>query len=92
MTDCRPLIEAPRLIRKIRETGLVLFSYGSNNNDVANARLQKEYGLDAIIADHVALVRKGLIQKDDRIEDADPNGAPVVQLRGMSLTAAVPAL
>lgn len=44
-----PIIEAPRMVSVIKETGLLLFTYGVLNNEVQHAKAQKEYGVDAII-------------------------------------------
>ncbi|GAA5810534.1 hypothetical protein MFLAVUS_003957 [Mucor flavus] len=55
-----PILEAPRLVQVIKEVGLLLFTYGVLNNEVANAVAQKEYGVDAVIVDSVLPVRKGL--------------------------------
>ncbi len=38
----------------------MLFTYGSENNDVAKAKIQKAYGADAIIVDKVRLVYSGI--------------------------------
>lgn len=55
-----PLVEAPRLIRTVQENGLLLFTYGPKNNDVQAVRLQTDHGVDAVIVDSVARIRKGL--------------------------------
>ena len=60
VTFCEPLLMAPTLINKIKSSGLLLFSYGSRNNDGNLSRLQTNYGLDAVIVDSVTLVRKEL--------------------------------
>jgi glycerophosphoryl diester phosphodiesterase len=63
VTDSTPLVQAPKLARAIKETGLVLFSYGEKNNNVEAVKLQLELaGVDAVIVDHVAQIRKGLYQ------------------------------
>ena len=56
-----PLLEAPVIIRKIKESGLILLTYGESNNNVSNVQFQQSYGVDAVIVDHVAHIRKGLI-------------------------------
>ncbi|GBC00079.1 hypothetical protein RclHR1_03740003 [Rhizophagus clarus] len=58
------IIEAPILVKAVKETGLLLFTYGSMNNNVDNARLQRKAGVDAVIVDSVLAVRKGLQQND----------------------------
>ena len=60
VTASEPIIEAPRLIQKIRSNGILLFSYGSMNNILQNAQLQKEYGVDGIIVDKVRWIYTGL--------------------------------
>ncbi|KAF9433187.1 Glycerophosphocholine phosphodiesterase [Entomortierella beljakovae] len=55
-----PIIEAPNLIKGIKETGLLVFTYGADNNNVDNAKLQRRHGVDAVIVDSVLAVRKGL--------------------------------
>ncbi|KAF9980146.1 Glycerophosphocholine phosphodiesterase [Modicella reniformis] len=59
-----PIVEAPNLIKAIKETGLLVFTYGADNNNVENARLQRRHGVDAVIVDCVLAVRKGLQQAD----------------------------
>mmetsp|Transcript_13114 Transcript_13114/g.52304 ORF Transcript_13114/g.52304 Transcript_13114/m.52304 type:complete len:689 (+) Transcript_13114:22-2088(+) len=48
----KPLVLAPSLIRTIKQAGLLVVSYGSENNEIENIELQEEYGIDAIISDH----------------------------------------
>ncbi|KAI8327707.1 Glycerophosphoryl diester phosphodiesterase family-domain-containing protein [Chlamydoabsidia padenii] len=55
-----PVLEAPRMVSVVKETGLLLFTYGVLNNVVENAVAQKTYGVDAVIVDSVLAVRKGL--------------------------------
>ncbi|KAG0199825.1 Glycerophosphocholine phosphodiesterase [Mortierella sp. GBA30] len=65
VTASQPIIEAPNLIKGIKETGLLVFTYGADNNKVENARLQRRHGVDAVIVDSVLAVRKGLQQADE---------------------------
>ncbi|KAK9246285.1 GDPD-domain-containing protein [Lipomyces tetrasporus] len=60
VSACEPLILAPRLIRAVKESGLVCFTYGTMNNVPAYCKLQMNYGVDAVIVDSVLAVRKGL--------------------------------
>ncbi|PJF17921.1 Gde1p [Paramicrosporidium saccamoebae] len=57
-----PLVEAPKLIQLVKQNGLLLFTYGPKNNDVDAVRLQTAFGVDAVIVDSVARIRKGLSQ------------------------------
>jgi len=63
VTDSRPLLEAPRLIRTIKESGLLLFSYGHMNNDVKAVELQVREGVNAVIVDKVLAVAKSMRPK-----------------------------
>ena len=56
-----PFILCPRLIHVVKNSGLVCFSYGVLNNDAENSNVQAQAGIDAVIVDSVARVRKGLI-------------------------------
>jgi glycerophosphodiester phosphodiesterase len=52
------ILEAPKLVTAIKETGLLLFTYGTMNNDVTNVRLQRRVGVDAVI---VVCILKSLL-------------------------------
>lgn len=57
VTHVPPILEAPRLIRYVQEeNGLVLASYGRMNNDVQAVAKQRQWGVGAVIVDHVAHV------------------------------------
>ena len=62
VTFNEPLILSPRLIKEVKSTGLLLFSYGRKNNDVYYSKLQSRNGIDAVIVDSVCAIRKGLTQ------------------------------
>lgn len=55
-----PFVLCPRLIRVVKESGLVCVSYGTLNNDIHNSKLQAQEGIDAVIVDSVLKVRQGL--------------------------------
>ncbi|CAG8517848.1 33345_t:CDS:2, partial [Racocetra persica] len=65
VANCNPIIEAPGLTKIVKKSGLLLFTYGRLNNDVANAQLQKRAGVDAVIVDSVKQVKQGLEQIDN---------------------------
>jgi glycerophosphodiester phosphodiesterase len=46
---CEPLLEAPQLVKMIKQTGLLLFTYGGKNNEIECAKLQTKLGVDAVI-------------------------------------------
>lgn len=61
-----PLVLCPRLIRIVRQSGLLCFSYGVLNNDPANVEKQAKEGIDAVIVDNVIAVRKGLVGSEEQ--------------------------
>lgn len=50
----------PTLVRVVRQSGLLCFSYGTLNNEPKNVARQAAEGIDAVIVDSVLAVRKGL--------------------------------
>lgn len=68
-----PFVLCPRLIRVVKESGLVCVSYGALNNDVMNSKLQAQEGIDAVIVDSVLKVRKGL-QDAEAVRAQHANG------------------
>jgi glycerophosphodiester phosphodiesterase len=56
----QPLVYAPRLVRVVKESGLVCVSYGVFNNDSEKVALQVKQGIDAVIVDSVLAIRRGL--------------------------------
>ncbi|EED23299.1 glycerophosphocholine phosphodiesterase Gde1, putative [Talaromyces stipitatus ATCC 10500] len=60
VSTAEPFVLCPRLVRVVKESGLVCVSYGIQNNDPANAKLQVTHGIDAVIVDSVLAIRKGL--------------------------------
>ncbi|OAX80218.1 hypothetical protein ACJ72_05451 [Emergomyces africanus] len=62
VTAAEPLVIAPRLVRVVKESGLVCVSYGIANNEPENVKLQVKEGIDAVIVDSVLAIRKGLTE------------------------------
>jgi glycerophosphoryl diester phosphodiesterase len=54
------LVSAPRIILPVHRANLVLLTYGSNNNSLADVLQQYESGVDTVISDHVGYVNQGL--------------------------------
>ncbi|KAG9325375.1 hypothetical protein KVV02_004150 [Mortierella alpina] len=48
--EATPLIQVPGLITHIKESGLILSSFGAANKDPAVVQIQKNYGVDALMA------------------------------------------
>ncbi|KAI9894892.1 MAG: Glycerophosphocholine phosphodiesterase [Vezdaea aestivalis] len=60
VTAAYPLVLAPRLIRVVKESGLVCISYGVLNNDPVHVQAQADQEIDAVIVDSLVTVREGL--------------------------------
>lgn len=60
VTAAQPLVACPRLIRAIKTSGLLCFSYGVLNNGISTVKVQLDEGVDAIIVDDVVGIQKGL--------------------------------
>ncbi|KAF2652849.1 glycerophosphocholine phosphodiesteras-like protein Gde1 [Lophiostoma macrostomum CBS 122681] len=69
-----PLVKCPRLVRVVKESGLVCVSYGTLNNDPQNVQLQSDAGIDAVIVDSVIRIREGLRASDQRTPAQATNG------------------
>lgn len=69
VSAAEPIVKCPRLAQVVKSSGLVCFTYGTDNNNPENARMQMEAGVDAVIVDNVLAVRKELTKEARR--DAD---------------------
>ncbi|KAF2483178.1 Glycerophosphoryl diester phosphodiesterase family-domain-containing protein [Neohortaea acidophila] len=79
VSACEPFVLCPRLIPVVKNSNLVCFSYGALNNIAENSKLQAREGIDAVIVDSVARVRKGLTGGPEGMAAAssDPTAASV---------------
>ncbi|KAI1916626.1 Glycerophosphocholine phosphodiesterase [Ophidiomyces ophidiicola] len=62
VTAAEPLVISPRLVRVVKESGLVCVSYGILNNDPANVKVQVNENIDAVIVDSVLAIRNRLTE------------------------------
>ncbi len=76
VTAAEPLVISPRLVKVVKESGLVCVSYGTLNNDSANVKLQADEGIDAVIVDSVLKIRKGLTEAEGKIKAGTVGSAP----------------
>ncbi|KAG9239192.1 Glycerophosphoryl diester phosphodiesterase family-domain-containing protein [Amylocarpus encephaloides] len=60
VSAAEPLCNSPRLVRVVKESGLVCVSYGTLNNDPIKVQEQVKEGIDAVIVDSVLKIRNGL--------------------------------
>ncbi|KAL8731180.1 MAG: hypothetical protein Q9166_003587 [cf. Caloplaca sp. 2 TL-2023] len=66
VTAAEPLVLCPRLVKVVKESGLVCVSYGTANNDGEKVKLQVDEGIDAVIVDSVLAIRKGLTERESK--------------------------
>jgi len=76
VSAAEPLVAAPRLVRVVKESGLVCVSYGVLNNESEKVKLQVKQGIDAVIVDSVLAIRRGLTGEEDK-KDSKTNGKAV---------------
>ena len=67
VSAAEPLVISPRLVKVVKESGLVCVSYGTDNNDPSKVQLQVNEGIDAVIVDSVLAIRKGLTESASRL-------------------------
>eukprot|EP01117_Protostelium_nocturnum_P014483 TRINITY_DN5511_c0_g1_i1.p1 TRINITY_DN5511_c0_g1~~TRINITY_DN5511_c0_g1_i1.p1 ORF type:complete len:659 (+),score=270.40 TRINITY_DN5511_c0_g1_i1:117-2093(+) len=58
VSDSTPILENPSLVKLAHEAGLLIFTYGHLNTDIANVRKQEKEGVDSVICDNVTKVKK----------------------------------
>ncbi|KAK3344412.1 Glycerophosphoryl diester phosphodiesterase family-domain-containing protein [Lasiosphaeria hispida] len=65
VSDAEPFVNSPRLVRVVKQSGLVCVSYGTQNNDPKLVQRQVKEGIDAVIVDSVLAIRKGLTKDEE---------------------------
>ncbi|KAB8078227.1 GDPD-domain-containing protein [Aspergillus leporis] len=79
VSQAEPLVLCPRLVRVVKESGLVCVSYGTLNNDPTNVKRQVAEGIDAVIVDSVLAIRKGLTEHQNKEDSPTPQPSPLAQ-------------
>jgi len=64
VSEARPFVNSPRLVKVVKQSGLVCVSYGKQNNDPTLVQRQVKEGIDAVIVDNVLAIRRGLTKGD----------------------------
>jgi glycerophosphodiester phosphodiesterase len=85
-----PLVYAPRLVRVVKESGLVCVSYGVFNNDSEKVALQVKQGIDAVIVDSVLAIRRGLTGEDKGGKDVGSGRSLAKVLMGSTESLEIP--
>lgn len=62
----KPFTNSPRLVRVVKQHGLVCVSYGAENNDPLMVQRQVKEGIDAVIVDSVLAIRQGLTESEEK--------------------------
>ncbi|KAI0198853.1 Glycerophosphoryl diester phosphodiesterase family-domain-containing protein [Astrocystis sublimbata] len=63
VSNAVPFVQCPRLVKVVKQSGLVCVSYGVQNNDPELVQLQVNEGIDAVIVDSVLAIRQGLTKE-----------------------------
>jgi glycerophosphodiester phosphodiesterase len=63
VSECS-VFQCTRLVRVVKESGLVCFTYGDDNDDKVFVRKQIEAGVDAVIVDSVLAIGNDLTKGD----------------------------
>ncbi|RDW66060.1 GDPD-domain-containing protein [Coleophoma cylindrospora] len=66
VSAAEPLVNSPRLVKVVKDSGLVCVSYGTLNNDPVRVQQQVKQGIDAVIVDSVLAIRKGLTNSEGK--------------------------
>ncbi|RDL37267.1 GDPD-domain-containing protein [Venustampulla echinocandica] len=74
VSAAEPFCLCPRLVRVVKEAGLVCVSYGVLNNDPVKVQEQVKEGIDAVIVDSVLKIRNGLTKNAKPIEMVTSGG------------------
>lgn len=76
VSQAEPLVLCPRLVRVVKESGLVCVSYGAINNEPEHVKRQVTEGIDAVIVDSVLAIRKGLTEHESKMETPSTSPQP----------------
>ncbi|KAI0136968.1 glycerophosphoryl diester phosphodiesterase [Xylariales sp. AK1849] len=87
VSTAQPFVNSPRLVKVVKQSGLVCVSYGSQNNDPILVQRQVKEGIDAVIVDNVLAIRKGLTNDEgkNRQEEQEKTGNLVVVEKGIGI-------
>jgi glycerophosphodiester phosphodiesterase len=94
VSAAEPLVTCPRLIRVVKESGLVCVSYGTLNNQPEMVARQAKEGIDAVIVDSVLAIRKELTAAQQVAQLNGQNGqqngeqGPIIEVPQVVATAA----
>jgi glycerophosphodiester phosphodiesterase len=84
VSNAEPLVISPRLVKVVKESGLVCVSYGAINNDPEKVQAQVKEGIDAVIVDSVLAIRKELTQSAAAASLSSTASAATLQVPAVS--------
>ncbi|KAK3293226.1 uncharacterized protein B0H64DRAFT_208462 [Chaetomium fimeti] len=74
VSNSEPFVNSPRLVKVVKQNGLVCVSYGALNNEPKLVQRQVKEGIDAVIVDSVLAIRKGLTGGQETTATATTGG------------------
>jgi glycerophosphodiester phosphodiesterase len=86
VSAAEPLCNSPRLVKVVKDSGLVCISYGVLNNDPVKVQQQVKEGIDAVIVDSVLKIRSGLTKNAAKIMDSPAGWSSTVLGNGVAPT------
>ncbi|PMD54546.1 GDPD-domain-containing protein [Hyaloscypha bicolor E] len=89
VSSAEPFCNSPRLVRVVKENGLVCVSYGSLNNNPEKVQQQVQEGIDAVIVDSVLKIRNGLTKNAKATAASMEASQQVNGVNGVNETAVV---
>lgn len=86
VSAAEPLCNSPRLVKVVKDSGLVCVSYGVLNNDPVKVQQQVNEGIDAVIVDSVLKIRNGLTKNAAKTPELTPLVNGVSGVNGRVIT------
>ncbi|KAF9360543.1 phosphate system positive regulatory protein pho81, partial [Mortierella sp. NVP85] len=83
--EATPLIQVPSLITHVKESGLIISSFGPSNKDPALVQLQKNHGVDAFMILEDNPVSKSLSSPVSTPPSSSPSSSSSVAMTGLGV-------
>jgi len=78
------VLKQPEIVQQVHDNGLLLFTYGNENQDPKNVEIQKELKVDAVICDNVQKVRKASVSPKQQATLQGPIVTPFMRMESLS--------
>lgn len=66
-----PILKEPELVKVVRASGLLLGTYGSENNDLRTIEQQEAAQVDLVVSDHITRARRARSAVPSPVTSAD---------------------